>query len=315
MRGLLQEDLAGADEHGVADHGIEAAAAGCRMVRLLMMRKSVPVRSGAALVGVALFAIGGSTVAAQIECAAVGPLKIRTCVYGSGEPTIVLAAGAAQDSRTWTPVLAALAELGTVVTFDRPGLGGSPAVEGERTPTAIAMELRDVLQELDLPGPTLVVGHSMGGIHALRFAELFPQAVSGILLLDTPPAGFEELRTELLSDAEQAQRLEMLHQGRARAAPVVGRERDGAAAEEWDFADFPASAPLIVAVADSQEFGEIGSEAAHRELWVARSREWLRLSTRSEFRVATGSGHMIHHERPALVIDLVRGLLEVLGKE
>ena len=269
----------------------------------------------AVVIGAALFAMGASSVAAQVECAPVGELSIHTCLFGSGVPVIVLAAGAGQDSRTWAPVVNDLAALGTVVTFDRPGLGRSPGVEGERTPTAIASELRDVLRVLDLPGPLLIVGHSMGGIHALRFAELFPQTVNGVLLLDTPPADFEERRMELLSDAERVQRLEQLAQGRERAAPVVGRERDGAAAEVWDFADFPRSTPLIVTVADSQHFGELGSGAAHRELWASQSRGWLGLSTHSEFRVATRSGHMIHHDRPDLVVDLVEFLIEELGQQ
>jgi pimeloyl-ACP methyl ester carboxylesterase len=263
------------------------------------------------VIGAAASAIGASSLVAQARCAAVGEQGIHACVHGDGEPIIVLAAGAGQDSRTWAPLVGPLAEYGTVVTFDRPGLGQSPEAAGPRTPTAITRELRHVLEVLDLPGPAIMVGHSMGGIHVLRYTELYPESVSGVLLLDAPPAGFEEQRISLLSLAEQEQRRESLAQARLRARAVVGRERDGATAESWDFTGFPESVPLIVTAADSQYFGELGSAAEHRGLWLDLTKRWLDLSARSELRIAAGSGHMIHRDRPELVVDQVRHLIAI----
>lgn len=39
-------------------------------------------------------------------------------------------------------------------------------------------------QQGDLPGPYLFVAHSLGGLYARRFAQLFPADVAGLLLLD-----------------------------------------------------------------------------------------------------------------------------------
>jgi pimeloyl-ACP methyl ester carboxylesterase len=231
------------------------------------------------------------------------------CLFGEEGPTIVLAAGAGQDSRTWDPLIEELASMGRVVSFDRPGLGRSPDVEGPRTPTAIATEIRDLLTSLGVSGPTILVGHSMGGVHVLRYADMFPDSVAGVVLLDTPPAGFEQDRMTLLSDRERDQRRRELSEGRARAPEVVGRERDGAELDAWEFSGFPVLEPLIVVVGDSQDFGDLGSQEAHRRLWIRRSEEWLDLSERSELVVATGSGHMIHRDQPRLVLDLIRRLV------
>ena len=114
---------------------------------------------------------------------------------------------------------------------------------------------------------------------------------------------------KLLSDRERDQRRRELAEGRARAPAVVGRERDGAELDSWEFSGFPVLKPLIVVVGDSQDFGDLGSQEAHRRLWVRRSEEWLDLSGRSEFVVATGSGHMIHRDQPRLVLDLIRRLV------
>lgn len=245
----------------------------------------------------------------QERCAPLGAGAMHGCLFGAGDVTVVLAAGAGQDSRTWAPLIEELTSLARVVSFDRPGLGRSPDVEGPRTPTAIASELHDPLTTLGVVGPTILVGHSMGGVHVLRYANMFPESVAGVLLLDTPPPGFEQDRMQLLSDPEQAQRQRALAEGRARAPAIVGRERDGAESDSWEFSGFPVMKPLIVVSADSQNFGELGSQDAHRQLWLRRSRQWLELSVRSEFVVATGSGHMIHHDQSRLVLDLIRRLI------
>ena len=261
------------------------------------------------LVGTALIAAAGSAFG-QARCDAVGPHRIHTCVYAGEGPTLVLAAGAGQDSRTWSPLLEPLSALGSVVTFDRPGLGLSPDVNGPRTPTLIAWELREVLSWLGVSGPVVLIGHSMGGVHALRYADLFPEDVAAVVLLDTPPPGFERDRLGLLSAQEREDRRRALAEGRSRATAVVGRERDGAAAERWEFDRFPAEVPLFVVVADRQDFGAVRNVEAHRDLWVLRSSQWLEMSMSAELVVASGSGHMVHHDRPQLVVDVVARLID-----
>jgi pimeloyl-ACP methyl ester carboxylesterase len=261
------------------------------------------------LIGAALVGLLANPLLGQSRCGPVGEQMIFACLRGVEGPTIVLAAGAGQDSRTWAPLVEELAAVGRVVSFDRPGLGQSPTVAGPRTPTAIAHEIQALLTALDLSGPMVLVGHSMGGIHALRYADLYPETVAGVVLLDAPPAGFEDERMALLSAEEQGLRQAALEEGRSRAPGVVGRERDGAAAEPWSFERFPRDRPLVVVVADSQYFGELGSGEAHRTLWMRLSEQWLSLSDRSQLVVAPGSGHMIHQERPGLVLDVIRTLV------
>lgn len=258
----------------------------------------------------AVLIVAAQGVAAQPQCAEVGSSRIHACEYPGQGPTLVLAAGAGQDSRTWNPLVGLLSEQAGVVTFDRPGFGQSPAVDGPRTPTAIARELRSVLEHFEVSGPVVLVGHSMGGVHVLRYADLYPEDVAGVVLLDTPPPGFEEERLTLLIDDEREQRRRVLAEGRSRAPSMVGRERDGAAAEPWVFRHDPRERPLSVVVADHQDFGDLGSADAHRRLWVRQSSRWLSLSSNSEFVVAEGSGHMVHHDRTGLVLDVLTRMID-----
>lgn len=260
------------------------------------------------LAGTALIATVGGALG-QVRCEAVGPHRIHACVYGGQGQTLVLAAGAGQDSRTWSPLLEPLAALGSVVTFDRPGFGQSPIVDGPRTPTLIAEELREVLSSLGVSGPVVLIGHSMGGVHALRYADLFPEDVAAVVLIDTPPPGFEQDRLLLLSAQERERRKEALAEWQSSAGPVVGLERDGANSEPWTFDRLPPDLPVSVVVADRQDFGEIASVDAHRDLWVQRSSQWLEMTANTELVVARGSGHMVHHDRPELLVDVVARLI------
>ncbi len=239
---------------------------------------------------------------------------IHACSMGTGPVTVVLAAGAGQTSLTWSSLRSRLTSSARVVTFDRPGFGESPPSRSARTPTRIAHELRHVLEALNLSGPLVLIGHSMGGVHVLRYAALYPEDVAGVMILDTPPPGFKQSRLTLLTSEERAERQRVLREGLATTPEVVRLEREGAQVpSEWDFSDFPDQLPLVVIVADSQDFGELGSPLAHRKLWIESSRDWLGLSSRAGLTVAEGSGHMVHHDRQEMVIEHVLSLIAAAG--
>lgn len=253
-----------------------------------------------------------SPAASQEECLRVqsDTGTVHACASGAGPVSVVLAAGAGQTSRTWEALQQRLSQTTRVVTFDRPGLGESPPGQSPRTPTRIARELRSVIEALELTGPLVLVGHSMGGLHVLRYATLYPENVIGVVLIDTPPPDFEEKRLTLLTPEEREERQRILRLGVTGVPDAVGLERKGAKIpSEWDFSAFPRSLPLSVVVADSQNFGDLGSLDAHRELWVEASRQWLDLSSAGQFNVAGGSGHMVHHDRPEIVLRVIHEMV------
>ena len=237
----------------------------------------------------------------------VDSLTVRTCLYGDGETTVILAAGAGQTSASWSPMIPLLSSSFRVMTFDRAGLGGSDQGPTPRSPTRIAQELRRTLDVLQMESPFVLVGHSMGGVHMLSFAEQFPEAVRAVVLLDTPPPGFEEERRTLLTAAEREARDRLLEDGLSRLPEAVALEREGALPiTEWEFPDFDRNIPVFVIAADSQNFGPQGSQERHQALWLRESRHWASLSDYGHFEVAEGSGHMVHHDRSAQVAAFIR---------
>lgn len=107
---------------------------------------------------------------------------------GSGGPTVVIDAGNGCFGLEWTPIQDRLAETGRVCTYDRAGYGWSEAGPSPRDAAAAAADLHALLQAAGEPGPYLLVGHSLGGIHARLYAATYPDEVAGLVLIDTATA-------------------------------------------------------------------------------------------------------------------------------
>src|SRR5262249_14316459 len=77
-----------------------------------------------------------------------------------------------------------IARHATGILYDRAGTGFSARVRLPRTAGQVVDELRELMKAVELPGPYILVGHSLGGLYARRYAQLFPGEVTGLVLLD-----------------------------------------------------------------------------------------------------------------------------------
>lgn len=99
-------------------------------------------------------------------------------------PVIVLINGAGGPLDGWMRVWGPLTELGTVVAWNRPGIGASEPPRVDQTSEAVTRQLLALLAALAIPGPYVLVGHSMGGLHALHFARSHPTYAAAVVLLE-----------------------------------------------------------------------------------------------------------------------------------
>jgi pimeloyl-ACP methyl ester carboxylesterase len=105
---------------------------------------------------------------------------------GSGEP-LLLVHGAGFNADVWEPVFDALANDYRTIIYDRRGYQRS-----QGTPPPIANygrqhgeDIAKLLQALDA-APANVVGWSMGGIHALHAALMYPDRIKRLVLYEAP---------------------------------------------------------------------------------------------------------------------------------
>ena len=105
---------------------------------------------------------------------------------GTGSPTVVIDAGSGSFSVEWLASQENLAATTRVCVYDRAGYGWSDPGPAPRDGVRVANELHTLLQAAGDPGPYVLVGHSLGGVHAQVFAGRYPDQTAGLVLVDAP---------------------------------------------------------------------------------------------------------------------------------
>jgi pimeloyl-ACP methyl ester carboxylesterase/uncharacterized membrane protein HdeD (DUF308 family) len=100
---------------------------------------------------------------------------------------MVLLHGINADARDWEPVVARLPDEYRVVAPDLLGHGDSPRPPGlAYTTEEHVAALREALGALDVDEPFALVGYSLGGDIALRYAAEYPDEVRRLFMLSAP---------------------------------------------------------------------------------------------------------------------------------
>ena len=105
---------------------------------------------------------------------------------GSGGPVVLMDSGLGDDASSWRQVQDQIAaKAGTrVCVYDRAGYGRSTGSPGARDTKAEAADIAELLKAAKLPGPYVLVGHSMASFNLRLFAFLHPKRVAGMVLVD-----------------------------------------------------------------------------------------------------------------------------------
>ena len=136
---------------------------------------------------IAIVALLGGCARAQGQAlppAGVAELHVDCRGEPSASPTVILESGAFGSAADWDLVLDDLARGGRACAYDRAGIGRSPARTGDRGVTAIAEELKGLLDRLGERGPVILVGHSNGALYVETFAAMWPDRVAGLVYVN-----------------------------------------------------------------------------------------------------------------------------------
>lgn len=101
-------------------------------------------------------------------------------------PLLIFHSGLATEIDILLPYQKKLAKKYRVLCFNRGGYGKSKISSMPRSPQTINTELKELLKELDLKPPYIMVGTSLGGFYAKSYAAEFPKEVNAVVTVDTP---------------------------------------------------------------------------------------------------------------------------------
>jgi len=266
--------------------------------------------------------------------------KMHIYCTGEGSPAVILDSGLGDTYASWRSVQPEIAKFTQVCSYDRAGLGYSDPSSQPRTSSVIAAELHDLLQAAGVRTPYVLVGHSMGGYDVRLYLNLYRGDVAGMVLVDAShpdqedrfPAELKRMEGSWQRDAELLELtmpfgiprlLGMCDDDpRTRAGDCNWNTAREGVAEMKAFPESAAQAaatgslgdmPLAVLSHDPDKpSGELPPELAKptNAAWEKMQEELAHLSTRGTQTIAKNSAHYIQNDRPDVVIDAIRKVVE-----
>jgi pimeloyl-ACP methyl ester carboxylesterase len=160
-----------------------------------LLSRFASVSSCSRLVAAAMVAMSAPAIAAPgdeiylrpRQLVAADGAKLNLYCTGAGSPTVVFDSGHQDWAPAWAVVQPEVSKWTRACSFDRPGYGFSPAGPLPRTSERIATELHDALHADGIQGPFVLVGHAFGATNMRTFADLYPNEIEGMVLIDPDP--------------------------------------------------------------------------------------------------------------------------------
>ncbi|MEX5747212.1 alpha/beta fold hydrolase [Massilia sp. X63] len=237
---------------------------------------------------------------------AVAGQVLRFSMSGQGAPTIVMLGGSGSPLEGWHRLFPEIEKLGTVVTYDRPGVGGSGRPREPQMATTVILQLRALLREIGARPPFLLVAHSFAGLHANLFARVYPEETCGVLFLEAT-APDDVLNMKRYRSPLQRAMAGLLDRV---SPPDPNDEVSNEAETVEEIAEAPAFPPIPVTVVSGGKrlprwivSGEARRERERNQLALAR------LSPLGQRVVATKSAHFPQMSEPQLVLEALTKLV------
>jgi pimeloyl-ACP methyl ester carboxylesterase len=256
----------------------------------------------------------------------IGGHRLHIWCTGSGAPTVILDSGLGGSFVDWGYVQPDVSRFTTVCSYDRAGMGYSDPGPFPRTAEQIASELTSLLARAAIPGPVVLAGASLAGLHVRVLASTHPEKVAGLLLVD---ASHETQRAEIPGLAKFVPLLSTL--GFFRVAEVsfgqppsslAPHVRRAAAVTGLRTSSYRAAASELLNITDSQA----QVKASRRKLdvpvivltagrnsdpeWQQMQRDQVILSDRGCQIIAAGAHHVIPLSQPATVVNAIRAITQ-----
>ena len=224
----------------------------------------------------------------------------RFVSMGEGDPTVVFLYGLASSLGEWAPLVRRVSAQSRVFIYDRRGYGGAPVIGTKRGSKVIADELFDMLKDLNVDGPYILVGHSLGAVYAQTFGRLYPDDTAGILLVDP---SVEQLDRFMMGEDEETE-MPLMTLVMNNGARAEYRGRRDAITDREDADPLPEEIPLTVLSAGHNMRGgysDLQEQVTNLQALMTID------SDLGRHIVVAGSGHNIHREAPhAVELEIAR---------
>ncbi|KAA0759325.1 MULTISPECIES: alpha/beta fold hydrolase [Bacillus] len=226
-------------------------------------------------------------------------------------PSVIFIAGLGDSYETWKKVQDRISQETSTFSYNRSGIGRSQVASVPTTCYNLVEELNELLLALEVEKPYILVGHSFGGLVARLYASLYPLNICGMILVDAAPE-YKELAYEKVLPENLLARNREYYEN-----PMLNSEKIDKIQSYKQIVDHSkqSNLPLVIitrGLPDNVEEGWPSQEILEIEQRLQAEFQWL--STSSKYRIASRSGHYIHHDEPEVVIEEIMLMLKEMGK-
>lgn len=263
---------------------------------------------------------------------------------GSGAPAVLFDSGAGSDSGAWHGVWQEVGKTTLSCTYDRAGLGLSDPGPLPRDAAAVANDIDAMLTAANIPGPYVLVGHSLGSYHTRQFANTRFEKMAGLVLVDPSgdgqggrfKAAMPEAFAALEAEENKVKSLNCVAKLRAQLHAQADPLAKDCFSNDADMIESTLSETDAMAVASTEELTESrrqwgdmplivltrgdydkgmppsfskADRDGMKKIWIAMHDEMTALSTAGQHRTIEGAGHSIQRDKPLAVIMAVNDVI------
>ncbi|MGH7907796.1 MAG: alpha/beta fold hydrolase [Candidatus Binataceae bacterium] len=253
-----------------------------------------------------------------------------------GSVTAILMHGISANAWWWGQVIAGLSPKLRVLALDLRGHGDSEWVRPPAyLPDDHARDLERFIRGCELERP-IVIGHSMGGLCALAFADLYPELMRGLIVIDIaitssdardrflrrlralPSISYPDLATAKarfrLIPAEAEVALEILN---AIAGKSLMRTADGGYTLKFDRENFFGGDGMdVLATIGRLRVPAMMVRGEHSRIMTAEaSARALGANPHMRLEVIPGAHHHVLLDRPALLSETINKFIDELERD
>lgn len=269
--------------------------------------------------------------------------KMHIYGEGNGSPTVVFTVGSGTPC-AYTDFYFIQQEISKstrTITYDRPGYGWSEPTAIPRTIDEQVNDLHILLDKAGEKPPYILVGHSLSSLEVMRYAQLFPEEVSGIVLIDggNPKyyADYNESGAVLFNYfleglrecgvvralgsigiltpmAGEDKRYKLLPEELKQIDKMMFYRNLGNKTNRSEIRNMNDNAKKVIANGKLGNIPLVILTSKNTSYWEETQKELKNWSSNSSQETIIGAGHYIHWDKPNLVIERIQEILNIVGE-
>lgn len=258
---------------------------------------------------------------------------------GAGSPSVVFTVGSGTPN-SYTDyyfIQEEISKYTRTITYDRPGYGWSESTTIPRTIDEQVKDLHQLLEKAGEKPPYILVGHSLSSLEVIRYAQVFPEEVSGIVLIDGGNPEYYSNYNQSIAIAfnyflEGARRCGIVralgsigiltpmvgestrYKGLPKELAEIDRRQFyknlGSAKNRSEIKNMNANANKVIEGGNIGDIPLIILTSGGEKAWESSQRELKAWSNNSKQEIVEGAGHYIHWDKPDIVTNRIKELVQ-----